>query len=104
MFCCYAFENLLKNAGKRGLAVLVCRSEKTISFAIQMRSVDFAQDLQPQSILIGNEIEYLTLSASMKIRYCPSCGAKLADMVLRNHKTFEQYAKDHLPLQDDWGI
>lgn len=104
MFCCHAFENLVRNAGDRGLAVLVCQTEAGLRFAIQARAVAFADEAnlgkQPSSTLPA----HVTLSESMRVRYCPSCGKRLDELTAIEPTFFEQLADQHKPFQNEWGV
>lgn len=104
MYCCYAFKNLINNAGNSGFAVLVCNSQDKISYALQMRSVAFADVEKISQKPIAEFPKNITLSESMKIRYCPSCGKCLADLHSDNEKEFKKIAAVHKQFQDDWGI
>ena len=106
MFCCQSFTNLLENAGQRGLAVLVCATDAGLRFALQMRAVTAADETmmgkngQPSTSLP----EHFTLSGSMRIRYCPSCGKRLDELAASDPMFFAKLADEHRPYQNDWGI
>lgn len=106
MFCCHLFTNLIENAGQRGLAVLVCATDAGLRFALQMRAVTAAdestmgKDGQPSTSLP----EHVTLSGSMRIRYCPSCGKRLDELAASDPKFFAKLADEHRPYQNEWGI
>jgi len=104
MYCCHAFENLIKNAGKRGHAVLVGRLKGEIFFSLQMRALDFPDMGQASQLSKDTDIEYLTLTASMRIRYCPSCGTCLADIARANARSIKKLIPQHEPFQDNWGV
>ncbi len=104
MYCCYTFENLINNAGKRGLSVLVRMLDGEMFFCLQMRPIDFVDRQGPVEVKGSMGSEYLTLSESMGIRYCPSCGKCLADLASANLKSYKKLIPQHEPFQDDWGV
>jgi len=104
MFCCHAFENLISNAGERGLAVLVCKTDAGFKFAVQARAVSFADESNVAKPSCVTMPTHVTLSESMRIRYCPSCGRKLAELVGIDPSQFEVLATTHRPFQNNWGI
>lgn len=105
MFCCHSLTNLIDNAGHRGLAVLVCATDAGLRFALQMRAVtatdetEMARIKQPLSALP----EHITLSESVRIRYCPSCGKRLDELATSDPTLFAKLALDHRRYQNDWG-
>lgn len=105
MFCCHSLTNLIDNAGQRGLAVLVCATDTGLRFALQMRAVTatdetaMARSKQPLYALC----EHITLSESMRIRHCPSCGKRLEELVVNDPALFAKLALEHGPYQNDWG-
>ncbi|MBE2284137.1 MAG: hypothetical protein IAE77_11830 [Prosthecobacter sp.] len=106
MFCCHSLKNLIDNAGQRGLAVLVCPTEAGFRFALQMRAVTAADETtmtknrQPSASLP----EKMTLSESMRIRHCPSCGKRLDELAASDPKFFAKLASEHRPFQNQWGV
>jgi hypothetical protein len=106
MFCCNTLENLVRNIGDRGFAVLVCDTDAGFRFALQMRAVTARDEAtmrehkQPCPLLP----EHLTLSGSMRIRYCPSCGKRLDELVASNPILFARLATEHFPYKNEWGI
>lgn len=103
MLCCDAFENLIRSAGGRGLAVLVRSTDDGIKFALQMRAIAFADEraLPKGTMAVGPQ--NLALSGSMVIRYCPSCGKRLDELVTTNAELFVELAAKHSRFQDNWG-
>jgi hypothetical protein len=106
MLCCHSLTNLIDNAGQRGLAVLVCKTDIGLRFLIQMRAVthddenNLKQSPQPTLSLP----EHVTLSGSMRIRYCPSCGKRLEDLAASEPDYFGKLADEHLSYQNEWGV
>ena len=104
MLCCNVFNNLINNAGERGLAVLVSEDKDGVKFSVQMRAVSFADEGRlpkgPWPLTLTN----LTLSGSMRIRYCPACGKRLDDLATAAPQLFKELAAKHEPFQNDWGV
>ena len=105
MFCCHAFTNLIGNAGQRGLAVLVCATDAGLRFALQMRAVTAADEamIAKNKQPLASFPQHATLSESMRIRHCPSCGRRLDELAAGDPKLFEKLAEDHRPYQNEWG-
>ena len=103
MLCCTAFENLITDAGERGLAALVKETTNSFRFVIQMRAVSFADEpklpQEPQPLMP----EHLTISASMIIRYCPFCGKNLEDLIATDAQTIKKLADKHKYFHNNWG-
>ena len=105
MLCCQALTNLINNAGQRGLAILVCATDAGLRFALQMRAVTAANEStmtkarQPISL----QPEHVTLSESIRIRHCPSCGKRLDELAASDPALFTKLAADHLSYQNEWG-
>ena len=104
MFCCPAFENLIGNAGERGLAVLVSQHSEGMKFALQMRAVAFTDEATLPKEPLPTMPTNISLSGSMRIRYCPSCGRRLEELAAAESKVFEQLAAQHKPFQNEWGV
>lgn len=105
MFCCHTFNNLVHNVGERGFAVLVFNSDVGLRFALQMRAVSatdeatMVKNRQPLPSLP----EHVTLSGSMRIRHCPSCGKRLDELVATDPVFFAKLADEHRQYQNEWG-
>lgn len=104
MLCCNAFENLIQCAGERGLAVLVCPTKDGMKFALQMRAIKLADEVGFPKGPLPTGPTNLTLSGSMMIRYCPSCGKRLEDMVTANPKLFKELAIKHEQFRKTCGL
>jgi len=104
MLCCHAFDNLILNAGERGFAVLVSENKDGVKFSLQMRAVSFADEGNLPKGPLPTMPTHLTLSGSMRIRYCPSCGKRLDDLVTADTKSFKELAGKHAPFQNNWGV
>lgn len=106
MLCCHSLTNLISNAGQRGLALLVCPTDAGLRFALQMRAVSAIEEIQlkqakqPSSALP----EYVTLSESMRIQYCPSCGKRLGELASSDPTFFAKLADEHRAYQNEWGV
>lgn len=106
MLCCQSLTNLIDNAGQRGLAVLVCKTDMNFRFALQMRAVTVDDEKSmkkfPQPSL--SLPEHVTLSESMRIRHCPSCGKRLDELAASDPSLFARLADEHRTFQNDWGV
>lgn len=102
--CCNAFINLINNAGDRGFSVLVSEDKEGVMFAVQMRSVSFIDEKNLPKGPWPTTLTNLTLSGSMRIRYCPSCGKLLNDLVVSDPKYFQELAAKHKVFQNNWGV
>jgi hypothetical protein len=49
-------------------------------------------------------LEHVTLSESLRIRYCPSCGTHLDALVASDPSLFARLADEHRPYQNEWGV
>ena len=105
MLCCHSLTNLIGNAGQRGFAVLVCETEAGLRFALQMRAVT-ADDENTMKRLPQSSLslpEHITLSGSIRIRYCPSCGKRLDELATADPAHFSKLAEEHRQYQNEWG-
>ena len=106
MFCCHSLTNLIDNAGQRGLAVLVCKTEAGLRFALQMRAVT-ADDENTMKTFPQPSFslpEHVTLSESLRIRHCLSCGTRLEELTASEPSLFARLADEHRSYQNDWGV
>ena len=74
-WCCIGFENMLRQAGKRGVAVIVDATRRSgrPEFFLQMRAVDAGAVAQfPDDIPVS-------LVTEVGIQFCPWCGVSLAE-------------------------
>jgi hypothetical protein len=106
MLCCHSLTNLIDNAGQRGLAVLVCITDQGLRFALQMRAVtaDDENNMKNFPSPSFSLPEHITLSESLRIRHCPSCGQLLDALAASNPELFSKLAYEHRPYQNDWGV
>lgn len=104
MFCCQAFENLIKNVGERGFAMLIDDRPEGLKFSLQMRAVEFAAEGDFAKGPLPEKPPHITLSGSMRIRYCPSCGKRLEDLAAANRQLFKELSVTHEPFQNNWGV
>ncbi len=104
MYCCHALDNLIQNAGNRGISVLVGQINDSLFFSLQMRSIAFSDREKVSQLPTTTALEHIILTESIRIRYCPSCGKSLADIVSAHSEELEKLVLEHDPLQDDWGI
>jgi len=104
MFCCNALENLINSAGERGFAILVSAHPDGIKFSLQMRSMAFIDEKAFPSSPLPMLPTNLSLSGSIRIRYCPSCGRRLQELVEKDIKCFSNLAEHHKEFQNNWGV
>ncbi len=104
MYCCTFLENMIRSAGEQGLAILVCKTDEGLMFAIQMRSVAVKdiQSIAKQSSTMPPVC--MTVSGSVMIRYCPSCGKLLSDLIPTDPEAFKSLGDQHEKFQDNWGV
>lgn len=95
MYCCAGLENLVGNAGERGIAVLVRVTKDGIRFVLQSRGVAHEDEgkLQPMPLDIN-----VNISCNVGLRYCPFCGRRLAELVESDPKSFNELLDDHAVL------
>ena len=95
-FCCPSLQNSIANAGERGFAILVSKDADGIIFVQEMRAITFADEaVYPRTPMPDSPIKYMTLSGSMRINYCSTCGRRLQDLVKASPKFFEGLAEKH---------
>jgi len=102
MFCCQAFENLIKNAGERGFSAVIENRPEGLKFSLQMRAVEFASEADFSKVPLPEKPSHISLSGSMRIRYCPSCGKRLENLVAAKHQFFKELAVTHEPFKPSW--
>ena len=103
MYCCCFFENLVRNAGDRGMAVIVGHIGESISFTLQFRAVAFDDMAKIPRKPLPSFPEHVTLASGAMIRYCPSCGKRLSDLVDEKPDSFRHLAHEHSCYQDKIG-
>ena len=92
-YCCTGFRNMLACAGKRGNAIVVWRdSSGELRFLHQSRGVAFEDEpsLKPAEMDV-----VINISAEVGIRYCPSCGRLLEELVAEHRDFYANLAKKH---------
>jgi len=89
---------MINNAGDRWMAILVCRTEAGLRFVLQARCVTFADAVRLSTAPSSTVPTYLTFVESMPIRFCPSCGKRLDELVVADPKFFEELATQHKPF------
>lgn len=102
--CCNALVNLINNAGDRGLAVLVGEDMDGLTFAVQMRAISIADEGNLPKGPWPTTLKNITLSGSIRIRYCPACGKRLADLAVSAPQYFKELVAKHKTLQNNWGV
>ncbi|NJM37063.1 MAG: hypothetical protein HC845_03845 [Akkermansiaceae bacterium] len=104
MLCCHLLTNLIDNAGQRGLAVLVCKTDAGLRFALQMRAVtaDNENTMKKFPKSSFSLPENVTLSESLRIRHCPSCGTRLDELATKDPSLFARLADEQRLYQNNW--
>ena len=104
MFCCQGFQNLIGEAGQRGLAALVHSTPDGFRFYLESRAVSKLEEIRlsqdpepwPQPRTVD---EHVTLSCAIQLIYCPLCGSKLQSLIKRStRRAFEELAKSHMTI------
>lgn len=92
MYCCAAFDRLVANAGERGIAALVRRSQGRIYFVLQSRGVSYddQKKLQPSPIKVT-----VNIASDTGLQCCPFCGRRLDELVKASPEAYEQLANKH---------
>lgn len=101
VFCCHSLQNLVADAGGRGFSVVVSALPRGYRFHIQMRAVSAADEARLPRVPRPDMPEHVTLSGSFVIRYCPSCGKRLDDLVSANPKAYAELAAAHKDFLHD---
>jgi hypothetical protein len=102
--CCSGLQNLLSNAGQRGIAVLVRRTSDGISLMLQSRGIAFNDEPKLRPVPMDLDIN---VSCSVGLRFCPFCGRNLEELVKASPRPFEKLADDILwvqPWLNTWVI
>ena len=99
MYCCNGLQNDIANAGERGLSILVFKvpDREELWFVLQSRGVAFEDEaklgpLPADSVPIPFRVNIATCSV---IKYCPTCGQRLENLLSKSKEAFLQLAKDH---------
>lgn len=105
-FCCPSFQNNIGNAGQRGFSIIVSKKNDGIFFTLQMRAISFEDELKvkaKQSEVPAAALN-ISLSGSLMIKFCPSCGKRLNDLANANRRYFEDIALTHKCFEHDFGF
>ncbi len=92
-YCCNGFSNMLACAGERGNAIVVWVDPAGhVRFLHQSRGVAFVDEprLKPAEMDV-----IINISAEVGIRYCPTCGRLLEDLVAEHPDFYANLAKEH---------
>ena len=96
MYCCHGLQNDIANAGQRGISILLFRIPHTddLRFVLQSRGVAF--DDEPKLGPIPTSLPYLiNISCCGIIKYCPTCGRCLKELVEPSKDEFLRLAEEH---------
>jgi hypothetical protein len=102
MFCCVGLENLIGNAGQRGISVLVYERPGGFLFSLQGRAVtkDVETFLSQNPTPLPFEGN-MDISANIGLSYCPFCGTKLQTLITSStKKRFEALAEKHKEIDE----
>ena len=102
MFCCDGLNNLIGNAGQRGMSALVYERPAGFRFNLQARAVSKDVELRLSEAPTPLPIEgNITLSVNIGLNYCPFCGTELKTLVTSStRKRFETLADEHKKIDD----
>lgn len=92
-FCCAGFRNFVSLAGDRGIAIVCCEfSSGRIGFLVQSRGIAYGDErkLKPWPFDIT-----INISSEMGLRYCPSCGRELDELINSAPDEFCALAQQH---------
>lgn len=97
--CCSWFNEMLSNAGKKGHAIIGVHDMDGIGrmFFLQFRALDFEKTKMGGRILSHAGLpagqESLAVAGRIPIKYCPSCGVRLDDLINNNIEQFDSLAR-----------
>jgi hypothetical protein len=97
MFCCDGLQNLVDNAGRQGMSVLVYENLGTFRFNLQSRAVtkDTETLLSQEPIPLPIEGN-ICLSVNIGLKFCPFCGTALQTLISGStQRRFEALAEKH---------
>lgn len=92
MYCCTRLNELIHNAGSRGIAILVRNLSGVLSFVLQSRGIDIEDE--DRTGRISGDVK-INLSCEIGIVYCPFCGTRLQDLIAREPEFFAKLAESH---------
>ena len=93
MYCCDGFANLISCAGQRGHAIIAVETTVgQVRFLLQSRGLAFGDESKIVPVPVDVKVN---ISAEIGLRYCPSCGFNLEDLVRQNLSYFHDLAKQH---------
>jgi len=94
MFCCQGLANLIANAGRRGLSVLVVKTSTGLNMMFQCRSIDVTDE----SKLVPIPFD-INLTCEIGLQFCPFCAAPIREAITKNLQAFAELADVHQMLQ-----
>lgn len=94
-FCCKGLQQLIANAGQRGLSVLVWKSPEKTTFLFQSRGIDIKDETK---LKLGPLDLILNVSNETALNFCPFCGRALAELLEKSGDFFSGLAKQHSAL------
>lgn len=94
MFCCPGFQNLVSNAGQRGISALAKKSNEGIVFVLQSRGIAF-DDEGKLGPMPGAPDMKINISCTTGLQYCPICGRWLQELIEASPPAFEKLAQAH---------
>jgi hypothetical protein len=106
-WCCDWFQNMIDSYGKKGFAIIAFNDSSCDFQSFYFTSIPFEQEIMRAfrdenlvwPIIRDEEGAQVPLAASLELRipidYCPKCGKKLAPLIRKKSKIFEELAKIH---------
>ncbi len=105
MFCCQGFQNLIGEAGQRGMAALVHSRADGFKFYLESRAISKAEEEhlsknpEPRPDFGARLDPNVTLSCAIQLIHCPLCGTRLQSLIRRStRQAFEQLAQEHMRI------
>jgi hypothetical protein len=99
MYCCHGLQNDVGNAGQRGISILVFKvpDKDELWFVLQSRGVAFEDEgkLGPIPAESAAFPYRINISTCGVIKYCPTCGHRLQDLVETSTENFFRMAEEH---------
>ena len=99
IYCCDAFKNLVNNIGKKGISIIPINEYGYKYFNLQWRSLDKKDEKIFDENIKHTQIDCnMYLSLQTTINYCPFCGYKLANLIMKNESEFNDLVNKYKNL------
>lgn len=94
IFCCPGFQNLVGDAGQRGLAAVVIKTPEGIRFRLQSRGIAF-EDVGKIRPMPDYPDMKINVACESGLQFCPFCGRRLQELIKASPQAFETMAEKH---------